>query len=76
MKLQEITTLEEQEKKDKEIIRVLKLNGISHRMALTSHGELTLQLRKGESYRDYRFVLDAVPVSDKENKKLLTLYFG
>lgn len=58
---------------DHTIMNILKVTELRHLIAHTNLGELTLMLRKGET--EYRFILDAVPVSNEQNKELLTLYF-
>lgn len=67
--------LKQKSKVDNAIMRVLKVSELSHRIAGTTRGELTLKLTFGQSERDYRFYLDAVPVDDVQNKNLLSLYF-
>ncbi len=67
--------LEAKAKVDTAIMRSLKVSEISHRIGNTNRGELTLKLVFGQGYRDYRFALDAVPVTDEQNKELLALYF-
>lgn len=54
----------------------MKVSSISHVIAQTDKGTLTLKLPKGGSEYDYRFVLDAVPYGDAENKELLSLFKG
>ena len=60
--------------KDQLIMKVLKISEISHILAKTNKGDLTLKLRFGE--KDYKFFLDAVPMEDKENKELIKLFEG
>lgn len=55
-------------KTDNEIMRVLKVNEISHILAKTNLGELTVKLKKEED--TYNFFLDAVPFEEKENVEL------
>jgi galactose-1-phosphate uridylyltransferase len=59
--------------KDLKIMELLGINEIRHLIAHTNKGELTLMLRKGENR--YRFVLDAVPVSEIFNKELMDLLY-
>lgn len=68
--------LQEKAKKDNYIMNTMKVSSLSHVIAHTDKGTLTLKLSKGGSEYDYRFVLDAVPFSDKENKELLELFKG
>lgn len=58
---------------DNRIMTLLGVEIIRHLVAHTNHGELTLQLRKGEGATDYRFVLDAVPLDDDKNDILKEL---
>ena len=60
--------------KDQLIMKVLKISEISHILAKTNKGDLTLKLIFGE--KDYKFFLDAVPMEDKENKQLIKLFEG
>lgn len=68
--------LTEKAQKDNYIMKVMNIPSISHVIAHTDKGTLTLKLSKGGSEYDYRFVLDAVPYGDKENKELLELFKG
>lgn len=61
---------------DNKIMSLTKVNELRHIIAHTDKGDLCLLLKKGESERDYRFILDAVPYEDKENKELLELFNG
>ncbi len=61
---------------DNQIMRVLKINAISHLIANTDRGVLTLTLAKRGTENDYRYALDAVPYDDKTNKELLELFYG
>ena len=69
-------TLKSMAEKDNLIMRVLKISDISHILAKTNKGDLTLRLAYEGTEKDYRFVLDAVPVEDKQNKELLDLFDG
>ena len=62
--------------RDNRIMKLLKLGEIRHIVANTDKGELTLCLRLGDKAKDYRFVLDAVPVSESDSKKLFNEYDG
>lgn len=55
-------------------MKLLGITEIRHHVALTNHGELTLMLRLGEDETGYRYVLDAVPVSDEVNAELKELF--
>lgn len=68
--------LKEKAKIDNAIMRITKVSELRHIVATTDKGELWLCLRKGETEKDYRFVLDAVPYSDDDNKELLALFNG
>lgn len=59
--------------RDNAVMRVLKVSELSHIVAQTDKGALTMKLRYKETGEDYRFVLDAVPVSDAENKEIMAL---
>ena len=58
-------------KTDKEVMRLLKVKELRHLIAGTDKGDLSLMIRKDEPMTEYRFVLDAVPVSDEVNNFLL-----
>lgn len=66
--------LEEKMKIDNAIMRVCKVSEIKHVLAHTDKGDFCLSLTKGGL--EYRFILDAVPVSDEDNKKLLEMFNG
>lgn len=68
--------LKEKSQRDNQIMRVMKLYSISHLIANTDKGTLTLTLVKGGNENDYRFSLDAVPYDDKTNKELLQLFYA
>lgn len=59
---------------DNKIMKLLGLKEISHIIARTDKGELTLQLRKDEQAINYKFVLDAVPLTEEDNDALKELY--
>lgn len=50
--------------KDQRIILLLKLKSIKHYISGTDKGEIELELKKGESH--YEWLLDSVPLTDKE----------
>lgn len=68
-------TANDKAKRDNAIMRALKLTDISHLVAKTSKGDLMLKLVYGGLGADYRFVLDAVPMDNIDNKTLLEWYF-
>lgn len=59
---------------DNKIMKLLGLKEIRHMICHTNHGELTLMLRLGEDAKDYRFVLDSVPLDDEKNASLKELF--
>lgn len=59
--------------KDNRIMKLLGVTELRHLVAHTNHGELTLMIRLGEDEASYRYVLDAVPVSDEVNGELKEL---
>lgn len=63
-------------KNDNAVMRALKLSEIRHVIAHTNKGDLCLMLPFEGTSKDYRFVLDAVPLSDEDNTKLLKLFNG
>lgn len=69
-------TLKTKSEVDNQIMRLMKVETLSHVIATTNKGTLTLSLSKGGTENDYRFILDAVPYDDKTNKELLTLFKG
>ena len=60
-------------KTDNKIMQLLGVNVIRHYVADTNKGQLTFQLRKGET--EYEFVLDAVPVEKELQKELMDIIF-
>lgn len=58
--------------KDNQIMKVLKVDDLSHIIADTPKGRLSVKLRKGEY--DYKFFLDSVPMDDETNLNLRELY--
>lgn len=63
-------------KQDNLAMKVLKVNELRHIICTTDKGDLSMMLRKGGGENDYRFILDAVPCEDKQNKELLQLFNG
>lgn len=63
-------------KKDNAVMRALKVEQIAHVIAETNHGTLTLKLTKGQTGKDYHFVLDSVPVTDEIQKELMKQFNG
>jgi len=61
---------------DNAIMRALKLSHISHAIAETSKGQLSLRLDYEGGAKDYHFVLDAVPVEKGKNEELIRLFYG
>lgn len=58
-------------KVDNAVMRLLKLSSIRHVIAHTSRGDLCLNLPFEGTWQDYRFFLDAVPLDDEDNEKLM-----
>lgn len=54
-------------------MEALGITEIRHLIAHTNKGELSLQLRKGQS--DYNFVLDAVPLTKAVNKEMMDIFY-
>ena len=69
-------TLTKKADQDNALMHVLRINEIAHVLAQTDKGVLTLRLRKGETAKDYTFVLDSVPYTKDVNDKLLELFDG
>lgn len=59
--------------RDNEIMRVIKTHEISHILANSPRGTLVLSLPFKGTGSDYKFVLDAVPVSEEENTSLMNV---
>lgn len=59
---------------DQKVMELLRVMDISRLIAYTSLGELKLQLRKGE--KEYKLILDAVPLEEELNKELMELLFA
>jgi len=68
--------LKEQSKQDNIIMRLLKLSELRRPIAWTNKGELSIRLPYKGTEVDYKFILDAVPVSDEENKKLINILYS
>lgn len=66
--------LNQKAKIDNQIMKTIKVEEISHILAKTNRGELTMRLVRGGVGLDYRFFLDAVPFDDKDNEYLLELF--
>ncbi len=69
-------TLIEKSKRDNQLMKLLRVGEIRHVVCHTDKGDFCLMLPKGGLAKDYRFVLDAVPVEAKLNKELLTIFNG
>lgn len=65
---------EQRSQQDNRIMKLLEATEVRHLIAHTNKGELTLMLRKGETAKDYRFVLDSVPLEDEKNDELKELF--
>lgn len=65
--------LEQLAKRDNKLMVVLGCNEISHILANSEKGSLTLKLIKGGCAADYRFTLDSVPLSKEDSDNLLIL---
>lgn len=68
--------LEQKARVDNAMMRGLKVKEIGHHIAWTDRGDLILRLRASEGATKYQFYLDAVPVSEQQNKQLIKLYFN
>lgn len=62
--------------RDNQLMKLLKVNEIRHVICHTDKGDFCLALSKGGIDKDYKFVLDAVPVEPKLNKELLGIFEG
>ncbi len=60
--------------RDNRLMKMLRVGEIKHIVCHTDKGDFCLSLKKDGNAKDYRFVLDAVPVEPKENKELLTMF--
>lgn len=69
-------SLKDKAKKDNELMKLLKVGEIRHIVCHTDKGDFSLALTKDGSHKDYRFILDAVPVENKLNKQLLEIFNG
>ena len=68
--------LENKAKIDNAMMRGLKVKEIGHHIAWTDRGDLLLRIRSGQGATNYQFYLDAVPVTEIQNKQLIKLYFN
>lgn len=68
--------LSQKAKVDNAVMRTLKLSEMRHVISHTSKGDLCLCLPFEGTAKDYKFVLDAVPMTDSENKELIELFNG
>lgn len=59
-----IEKLQEQLKKDQELLKALKVNSLSHILCKTDKGDLLLVLRKNSN--SYELTLDQIPFSKEE----------
>lgn len=69
-------TLKEKAKQDNAIMRILKLGEVRHIVAHTDKGDLCLCLFKDGTDKDYRYLLDSVPVDSEQNQEMLDLFNG
>lgn len=69
-------TLIEKARQDNRLMKALKIGEIRHILANTDKGTLCLTLKSGGTIADYKFTLDAVPFSNKENKQLMDFFEG
>lgn len=67
-------TLKQKAERDNRLMKLLRVGEIRHIIAHTDKGDFCLSLPKDGKAKDYRFVLDAVPIEDKENKELLDIF--
>lgn len=67
-------SLKEMAKQDNMLMRALRLDEIRHILCHSDKGDIALMLRKEQTERDYRFVLDSVPVTDEKNKELTKIF--
>lgn len=68
--------LKEKAKIDNRLMGLTKVGEIRHVIAHTDKGDLCLVLRKGETEKDYRFILDAVPYDEKTNREIMQMFNG
>jgi hypothetical protein len=73
MNIESLTTMA---KRDNYLMKLMKLGEIRHVICHSDKGDFCLMLSKDGQAKDYRFVLDAVPVDNKTNKELLELFNG
>ena len=65
--------LNNQARIDNEIMKLTKVNEISHVIAFTDKGPLVQKLTKGGTGEDYIVVLDAVPLEKKASDSIIAL---
>lgn len=58
---------------DNQIMSLLKIDSIGHLIATTPKGQLFMMLNKKGTENDYYFTLDAVHLSEQENKNIMEL---
>jgi len=68
-----MTITDLQATKDNKVMKLLGLKEVRHVIMHTNRGELTLMLNKDESAKDYRYVLDSVPLEYEQNDALKEL---
>lgn len=69
-------TIIQKAKSDNELMKILRISEIRHKIAYTSKGELTLMLPFEGVATDYWFTLDSVKVDEETNSKLLQAFNG
>ncbi len=62
--------------RDNQLMKLLKVEEIRHIVCHTNKGDFSLALTKDGTAKDYRFILDAVPVEPKLNGELLEIFNG
>lgn len=65
--------LHEKSVRDNQLMSLLKVDSIGHLVATTPKGQLFMMLNKKGTENDYYFTLDAVHLSEQENKIMLDL---
>lgn len=69
-------SLTQKAQRDNQLMKLLRVSEIRHIVCHTDKGDFCLMLTKDGVAKDYRFVLDAVPVEPKLNKELITMFDG
>lgn len=69
-------TLKDKALTDNNIMSIAKVEEIRHIIAHTNKGDLCLTLQKGGIELDYKFILDAVPFNEEDNKALIEIFNG